>query len=160
VPRKPAAEKKAAQPEPPAKKLVLKLPAGAKAGAALTCVYSKELSIERGLQEQEDDYYGTFHGVVDSIDETYLTITFVYPDGSEPTRCKINLETGIDETFEMAVDEIKNSPIPKAQLVKWKAKGLANASARPEEELEDGEEGDGEDDVPFKGAEEPDVTYE
>ncbi len=149
------------QPKQEERKLLVKLPAGIKAGTAITCVYSKELSLQRGLKEQDEDYYGTFHGVVDSVDDMYLTVTFVYPDGSEPTKSKINLESGIDETFEMAVDEVKNSPIPKAQLSKWKAKGLENASARSAEEIEGEEEGDGDDDVPFDGdGEEPEVSYE
>jgi hypothetical protein len=122
------------------KKLLLKLPKDVKQGGGVTCVYTKEYSLERGLEEKEDYCYGTFHGLVESITEQYLLVLFVYPTGDAPEQSMINLETGIDETFKMAVNELKASPIPASQLTKWKIKGQ-EAAPSVEAEDEDGENG-------------------
>jgi hypothetical protein len=149
-----------AEPVPPDKAFAISLPSGVKPGVGIACRYGKETSLARGLDELDDNCYGTFHALVEAVTDEYLTVLFVYPDGTPPEKNDINLENGIDETAKCAVDEIRISPIPNAQLTKWKTKGLANASARPEEEIGEAE-GGADDDVPFEeGGEGEEVDYQ
>jgi hypothetical protein len=138
MPRK-AAKKEEPKKDPPEKKWFLKLPANLKKGDSLTLVYSEERTKELALEHEEFNF-GPYHGFVDTLEGPRLIMQFVYANGEAPEEEEVNLETGIDVTYNVAVSEVKTCPIPLAVLKKWRAAGLAAASSRSEEELEEAEE--------------------
>jgi hypothetical protein len=139
MPRK-AAKKEEPKKDPPEKMWFLKLPPSIVKGSGVSVMYEEARTQELGLTPEDGNFYGAFHGLVVSLEESKIQVQFVYPEGDEPTTSLIDLVHGVDETAQMAITEIKESPIPKAQLKKWLAKGLAAASSRSEEELEEAEE--------------------
>jgi hypothetical protein len=130
------AVKKAAAPE---KKSELVLPPGVKPGAAITCTYSDELSLQRGLKGTTE--WGSYHGILKEVTGDLIAVLYVFPGGKmQPDLSHVNLRTGIDVDYDVAVSEIKVSPIPLKQLEKWRAAGEAGAAAAQKEEPEDEED--------------------
>ena len=158
--KKAVVKKKAAPKEKP--KFGLQLPDGIGPGMGISAEYSRELSEQKGLEAQpvESGYYGMFHGIVNEIveDGRLVYFTIVYLSGVWVDDGLIDLETGIDMLWNVAIAKIQACPIPIAQLKKWQKMGEAakaavekqktNASAigtaateAESEEEEEGEEG-------------------
>ena len=114
----------------------LTLPTNAKVGGALTVVYSEQRTKELGLTPEEFNY-GAYHGFIQKVDGSKLYMLFVYPEGEPPEEEVIDLATGVDDEYRVAVSELKACPIPNAVLKKWQKAGEAAEEAAEEEEEED-----------------------
>jgi hypothetical protein len=126
----------------PIKKMALQLPKGIGPGDAVTCIYSKELSEEKGLVIEDDNFYGTFNCIVEEIDGNIVRMTTVYAGGGWPEADELNLETGIDSNWNTAVASISICKVPLRELLKWKKAGEA---ARLKDEAAEEESPDNED---------------
>jgi len=168
APKKSASKKKSAEapPKEEPKSRSLTLPAGVTKGSGIVAMFSAAESKARGYEEpefeegEEPDFLdGSFHGLIESISKKAIKVTWVFPSGDEPTSSVIDLEEGRDEAEGCAVLSIEVSPIPRAQLMKWRAAGLAAASARDEEDEEEGEDEE-DDENDENGDDEDEVDYE